>query len=373
MRTRRRDPGGPLAGVRVLDVGGPAGVAVARLLADAGAAVVRLASDDDTREADARGRMAILQVAAGTAGGRALVRRLAAASDAIILSAAMEERASLAREGIGDAPGDPVVLETGAPEHPGALAAFSGIAHLTGWPDAAPQVPAGDGPQSFVAAMGALAVVAALDHRRRTGHGQLIRLNPLAALAHALGPVMLDWTVNARAAGRHGDRDPDAAPHGAWPCKDGRWIAISCTTGQQWEAFRAVTGRPDWCDLERMRRKRQRLDHQKEIDYHFAFWCLERTAGQALETLQQFGVPAGVVRTPEDVLRDPQLRHRRHAGTTAPGGAPGHHHRAFRFSRDGSGAPPASAGGRAVLQTILGLSDGEVAAFEAQGVVRFVD
>ena len=74
----------------------------------------------------------------------------------------------------------------------------------------------------------ATALLAALDHRRRTGEGQHIDLSQAEASLHFLGPALLDYTVNGRVQGRVGNRDRDLAPHGVYPAAgDDRWVAIA--------------------------------------------------------------------------------------------------------------------------------------------------
>ncbi|MGH2611101.1 MAG: CoA transferase, partial [Tepidiformaceae bacterium] len=165
--------------------------------------------------------------------------------------------------------------------------------------------------------------------------GQYIDFGQMEAAVHGLGTAILDWTVNGHEQVRMGNRDMNAAPHGAYQCRDGKWIVIACETEEQWTALKAALGRPDWCDLERMRRKWARLNEQKEIDRHLQAWVEDMTrraeepadvpvegqdgifvrrltSYELMEHLQRHGVPAGLVQSAEDVHNDPQLVHRNH-------------------------------------------------------------
>jgi crotonobetainyl-CoA:carnitine CoA-transferase CaiB-like acyl-CoA transferase len=211
------------------------------------------------------------------------------------------------------------------------LQAAAGFNHLTGWPDG-PPIGAGTAYTDFlVPHIAAVALIAALDHRRRTGEGQYIDFGQYEAAIHGLWTAPLDWTVNGHEQVRMGNRDPQAAPHGCYRCRDGRWLVIACETEEHWNAFKAALGRPEWCDLERMRRRQTRLNEQKEIDRHIQFWLddvtrrpdepeevrgegppvLRRyTSYELMRFLQGFGVPCGVVQSPGDLHSDPQLEHR---------------------------------------------------------------
>ena len=192
------------------------------------------------------------------------------------------------------------------------LQAAAGFNHLTGWPDGEP-IGTGIAYTDFlVPHFAAFALIAALDYRRRTGEGQYIDFSQFEAAIHALGPTILDWTVNGHNQKRMGNRDPEAAPHGCYKCKDGEFVVISCFTEDEWSKFRAALGRPDWSDLERMRRKWSRLSEQDEIDRHIGFWCEERTSKQVFSIMRRFEVPCGIVKSPEEMQIDPQLRHRGH-------------------------------------------------------------
>ncbi len=215
------------------------------------------------------------------------------------------------------------------------LQAATGYNHLTGWPDCPPIGTGIAYTDFFVPHIAAAVLVAALDYRRRTGRGQLIDFSQMEAALQGLGTAIIDWTANAHEQSRLGNRDPEAAPHGCYRCKDGRWIVIACFTEEQWAGLKAALGRPDWCDLERMRRKWQRLNEQKEIDRHLAAWVEDMTRREAdaaeepvegaegvtirrfttyelMHWMQQHGVPCGVVQSAEEMHNDPQLVHRRH-------------------------------------------------------------
>ena len=215
------------------------------------------------------------------------------------------------------------------------LQAAAGINHMTGWPDG-PPIGTGVAYTDFlVPHIAATALIAALDYRRRTGVGQYIDFGQMEAAVHGLGTAVLDWTVNGHEQVRMGNRDPEAAPHGCYRCRDGRYLVIGCFTEKHWESFKAALGRPEWCDLERMRRRWQRVNEQHEIDRHVQAWLdamtvdpsrpevvvddapdvpadWRFTTDEVMAHFQKFGVPAGIVQSPEAMRADPQLSHRGH-------------------------------------------------------------
>ena len=145
------------------------------------------------------------------------------------------------------------------------LQAASGYNHLTGWEDG-PPIGTGIAYTDFlVPHFAAIAVIAALDYRRRTGQGQYIDFSQMESGVHGLGTAILDWTANGHEQIRLGNHDTEAAPHNAYKCKDGRWVAVACVTEKHWDGLKAALGRPEWCDMDRMRRRWQRINELREI------------------------------------------------------------------------------------------------------------
>ncbi|HLZ70383.1 MAG TPA: CoA transferase, partial [Dehalococcoidia bacterium] len=83
--------------------------------------------------------------------------------------------------------------------------ALAGFGALTGWPDRAPTGPFGAYTDYVAPKFVATSLLAALDHRRRTGEGQYIDLSQVEAALHFLTPALLDYTVNGRITRRAGN------------------------------------------------------------------------------------------------------------------------------------------------------------------------
>ncbi|MBI5946942.1 MAG: CoA transferase [Chloroflexi bacterium] len=358
----------PFAGIRVADfawVG--VGPTVSKYLADHGAEVIRIESStypealrrvgpfvDDTPGMDNSGYYANFNSSKLGASvnlkhprGPELVKRLLATCDVVTESftPGTLERFGLGYETIRAIRPDVVMIAmplygqtgpwAGYSGYGHVLQAASGFNHLTGWEDG-PPIGTGIAYTDFlVPHIAAVALIAALDHRRRTGQGQYIDFGQMEAAVHALGTAVLDWTANGHEQKRMGNRDPEAAPHGCYRCKDGRYLVIACFTEKHWEALKAALGRPEWCDMDRMRRRWQRLDEQKEIDRHLGYWIEDFTrmppdspfyteegveappvrkftTEEMMAHMQSFGVPCGIVQSAEDLQRDPQLAFRGH-------------------------------------------------------------
>ena len=186
------------------------------------------------------------------------------------------------------------------------LQAAAGISHLTAYPG---EEPIGTGvayTDFLVPHFAASALLAALDHRQRTGEGQNIDFGQMEAAIHATETMVLDYTVNGREQQALGAGHPDHRPYGTYRCAargddDDRWIAITVTNEAELASLAEVAGQPTWTSLE-----------ADALDSEIASWTRTRHAEELMEELQSAGVPAGVVQTPEDLRSDPQLAHRGH-------------------------------------------------------------
>ncbi len=197
------------------------------------------------------------------------------------------------------------------------LQATAGVTGVTGWPDRSP-VGTGVAYTDWVAThLGIMGILAALDHRRRTGEGQYIDLSQLEASTLVLDAAVIDAANSGRAAQPLGNRDLRHAPHGVYPCADDelggdRWVAIAVTTDQQWRSLAAAMERTDWLTAAHLRTASGRLAAQDELDVAIGEWTRVQTAADVERTLQSVGVPAHRASNVRDAHDDPQLAHRHH-------------------------------------------------------------
>jgi benzylsuccinate CoA-transferase BbsF subunit len=331
------DPADPLMGVRVLDftwvVAGPVAT---RILADLGADVVKIERKDAVDFGDRRGGLSGTlmrgkkSVVLDLRKPRAIeiARALAVRSDVVVdnFSARVMSNLGLDFETLSrERPDIVCVRMTGygltGPDrdhvsYGPTLQALAGYTLLMAEPDGAP---AGFGySYSDLASghMGALAILAAIHHRRRTGRGQLVDLAQQEAVASLLGPILLERAVDGGTSAPTGNVSPEgaAAPHGIYPCAgDDRWIAITVFTDREWEGLVAAMGRPDWALAARFASVGGRLASARELDRLVAVWTRTMNVHVATSRLQANGVPAGLVADAAQVCAgDPQLAARGH-------------------------------------------------------------
>jgi crotonobetainyl-CoA:carnitine CoA-transferase CaiB-like acyl-CoA transferase len=189
--------------------------------------------------------------------------------------------------------------------------ALSGISEMSGLPD--PAMPAGWG-YSYLDWIGAYsfstAMLAALNYRDRTGQGQWIDASQTESGIYIAGEAILEWSAAGHASPRTGNHSPQqsCAPHAIYPTAgDDRWIAIACTTQDEWRSLARLIDEP-W--TAGYATTTERLTHQSELDRAVEAWTRPQDGYELMERLQRHGVPAGVCQTAGDrVDRDPQLAH----------------------------------------------------------------
>ncbi len=323
-----------LAGVRILDftwvVAGPVAT---RILADQGAEVIKIERRDSLDLGSRRGGFTgnlfrgkdstVINMADPR--GREVARQLVAVSDVVIdnFSARVMHNWGMDYESIRQIKPDIIAVSMSGFGHTGpqkdyvsygpTLQALSGYTLLMRHPE---KEPAGWGYSYADMAggySGALAVLMALWHRKRTGQGQFVDLSQFETISSIVGPTLLNVLVNNATIAPFGNRSQEApaAPHGVYCCAGtDRWCAITVFTEHEWQAFCRVLGDPAWTKDPRFTSLAGRLEHHDALDRCVETWTQQHTPEDVMTLLQQAGVAAGVVANGEDMDRDPQLRAR---------------------------------------------------------------
>jgi len=256
------------------------------------------------------------------------------------------------------------------------LSSLAGFTHLTGYPDGPPQILYGPYIDYIAVAYGAVAILAALDYRERTGKGTHIDTAQYETGLQFMAPILLDYKINGKVASRNGNRDPAAAPHGVYPCKgDDNWCVISVSSESDWESLCRAMGNPAWTKESRFATLQSRKEHEDELDQKIGAWTAGFTAREITEKLQASGIRAGIVNTMRDIYSDPQLKHRKQwVELEHPEIGKMHYQRPpFFLTRTPSGPerrdPLLGEHNGYFYQELLGLSEKEYQELVAEGVI----
>lgn len=188
----------------------------------------------------------------------------------------------------------------------------TGMASVTGPPDL-PMHPGGlADPVNGMHA--AVAVQAAVEHRERTGEGQLVEIAQLETGANLTAELVVEWTSRGTALERRGNRDPRFAPQGVYRSRDvdgsKTWVAATVIDDEQWRALAALIGRPDWVDAADLADLAGRQARHDEIDDAISAWTADRDPDDVVDALRAIGVPAARVLDSSQSYDDPQLASR---------------------------------------------------------------
>ena len=345
----------PLDGLRVLDFGWVAvGPVIGSLLAEMGAEVIKIESsrrldycrllpptpsvrreqpDRAPVAADLdmvsmfhnynRGKLGIT-VDLRHPGAPALLRRLVARSDVVLenFSPGVLRRIGLHYEALREVRPDLVMISCSAAGQDGpwselktfapSLSSLAGLEVLIGYPGERVLGALAYGyADPSNAHHGALAVLAALWHRQRTGQGQYIDMSQLEATVGLTVEPLMDWFMNGRVWGRQGNDHLSMAPHGHYPCRgDDAWVSIAVEDDGAWTRLVAALGDVPWAREPRFAALAGRRAHLAELDARLAEWTRERTGWEATEILQRAGVAAFPVYGLDEQAADPHFQAR---------------------------------------------------------------
>jgi crotonobetainyl-CoA:carnitine CoA-transferase CaiB-like acyl-CoA transferase len=188
------------------------------------------------------------------------------------------------------------------------VVAMCGLAGHTGAPDRKPT-----GVQLHtdftLAPLGAMAILAALIQRDRTGCGQYIEVAQYEAGIHLLDTELIEYLANGVTPERRGNRSREMAPHGLFPCAgDDRWVAIAARDTVDWLEICRAMGNAALLQRRDLRTLAGRQAAEDEIEEAISAWTRGRDAWDVADALQRAGVPAGPVEDIEDLLeRDPSM------------------------------------------------------------------
>lgn len=269
--------------------------------------------------------------------------------------------------------------QRGYPGFGGQGAAIAGFNHMTGWPDGEALGPYATITDSLSPRYVALALIAALIHRDRTGEGQSIDVSQIETGVYGLAEMIVRHSASGEVMERIGNRSEHAAPHGIYPCLPGpggaeRWIAIAAQDDAQWAALVEEMGRPAWAMAPGLGAASARIARAPELDQTLSAFTRGCEAEALMARLQAVGVEAGVVRDLAQLQEDPQLAARGHFVTLRhdPLGELRFERTAIRLSaspgRLQNPGPRLGEHTHAILSEILGLEDDEIERLVAEQI-----
>ncbi|WP_420623637.1 CoA transferase [Candidatus Poriferisodalis sp.] len=188
-------------------------------------------------------------------------------------------------------------------------ASVAGFFDITGWADRGPAGPYLAYTDYCSPRFTVCALLAALDHRRRTGEGQHLDFSQMEAAVHLLAPAIAEMQATGVRRTRRGNEDDRMVPHGVYPAAgDDEWIAIATEDDEQWRSLAIEMRREDLADLDEPARRAR----QDELEAIISAFTARQNGPGLMHRLQAHGVPAHYVQNSGACIDDPQLAHRGH-------------------------------------------------------------
>jgi crotonobetainyl-CoA:carnitine CoA-transferase CaiB-like acyl-CoA transferase len=334
--------GHPLRGLRVLDFGvGAVGVEIGRFLAEYGADVIKIESSNapdfirvimssymnPSFLSSSRSKRSF-GVDLRSERGRELMRQLVRGADVLIensgtgtmqnLGFGAEQLrelnpriVSVSSQSAGSSGPWQNWIGYGPNTH-----SFSGLQHLWNHPEDEER-PAGSTavhPDHLIGRLGAMAALAGLIHRERTGTGSHYDLAQFETPINLMADLFAMESLAPGSVRPIGNTSTRGAPWSCLPCAgDDEWCVINVRSDMEWQRLRKAIGDPAWAADPALDTAEGRMARRAAIDEGLTAWTSTREPREVMETLQAAGVPAGIVAHPGHHMSDPQLQHRGYA------------------------------------------------------------
>ena len=328
--------GGPLAGIRVLDLSRVlAGPYCTMILAELGAEVIKIerpGAGDDLRSwgppfgpgGDSTYFQTVnrnkrsWEIDLKSPAGRALARHLAAGSDVVVenFRVGMADELGLGYEQLSTTnPGLVYCSVSGfgqtgpwatRPGYDVMVQAMGGLMSVTGPVDGEPMrsgVAIVDICTGLYAAVG---ITAALREREHRGVGRRVDVSLLETVLAIQPNLTAGHLIAGDTPVRMGNGHPNVTPYGVFASADGH-IVLAIGNDAQWQRLVTALGTADEVAGRDLDRNSTRLAARSEVDKLVGSWTSRRTTAELTDLLTAHDVPHGPVATVPEALAHPQV------------------------------------------------------------------
>jgi formyl-CoA transferase len=332
------EPAGPLAGLRLIELGTLlAGPFAGRLLGDLGADVIKIEPPGkpdplrDWGQARYEGRSLFWPVQSRNKQcvtlnlreprGQELLLELVRVSDVVTenFRPGTLERWNLGYDRLSEAnPG--IVLArisgygqtgpyAGRAGYASVAEAMGGLRYINGFPGEAPPragISLGDSLAAMFAAQG---ILAALYRRTASpdGRGQVVDVSLMESCFALLEGAVPEYDRLGIVRQPSGTGLKGVAPSNIFKSRDGTWMVIAANQDNVFRRLCDAIGRPELADDERFVTHRVRGENQEELERIVADWAAQHDARDVDTKLNAAGVVCGPIHTIADIFEDPQF------------------------------------------------------------------
>ena len=187
--------------------------------------------------------------------------------------------------------------------------AMGGLRYVVGDPSTPPSrmgISIGDSLAATFACIGALS---ALHHREKTGRGQVVDSAIYEAVLNMMESLVTEFDKVGYIRERTGAILPNVAPSNVYKTSDGM-VLIAANQDTVFSRLAEAMGQPGLAQDPKYSTHGARGAHQVELDAQVERWTQTLTTRQALDRMDKFGVPAGLIYRAPDMLEDPHFQAR---------------------------------------------------------------
>jgi succinyl-CoA:(S)-malate CoA-transferase subunit A len=254
--------------------------------------------------------------------------------------------------------------------------AFGGLSYLAGFPGETPVLPTTSPLGDYISGLfGAIGIMLALRHKEQSGRGQIIDIGIYEAVFRLLDEIAPSYGLYGKIREREGAGSFVAVPHGHFRTKDGRWVAIACTTDKMFIRLADAMERPELASSNAYGEQRKRLAARDVVNRMVNEWTESLTRDELMERCLALEVPVGKLNSIADIFEDEHFRARGNLAEmeepglgriVIPGVVPTLSATPGRISNLG---PPMGNATYEVLRELLGLTAEEIQRYRQRKIV----
>ena len=186
--------------------------------------------------------------------------------------------------------------------------AFGGLTYLAGYPDRPPVNPGSATIADYLAGLfAAYSTMVALEYRHRTGKGQHIDISLFEGIFRILDNLTSAYDKLGLVRERVGTATTHTVPHNHYPTKDGKFVAVACTSDRIFQRLTKAMEREDLAKDPRYQTGPKRVEHREEVDALVSDWTQTFDMDALMEALDSAEVPASPINSIADIFQNPQF------------------------------------------------------------------
>jgi succinyl-CoA:(S)-malate CoA-transferase subunit A len=188
---------------------------------------------------------------------------------------------------------------------------FGGLSYLAGFPGETPVVPGTAPLGDYVSSLyGAVGIMLALRHKEATGRGQVIDIGIYESVFRQMDELAASYGMFGKIREREGAGSFVAVPHGHFRTKDGKWVAIACTTDKMFERIATAMEHPELASSSLYGDQRKRLAARDEVNAIVIDWVGSQTRDEVMQKCLDEEVPIGKLNSIADIFEDEHFQAR---------------------------------------------------------------